>query len=53
MTAIEIVLLVAVGVVIQLALLVITTDTTSPLLREELVKVDDVAPATFDPLRFH
>jgi len=46
-------LLTAVGVVVQLALLVITTDTTSPLLRVELVKVDEFAPATSVPLIFH
>ena len=46
-------LLEAVGVVVQLALLVITTDTTSPLLRVELVKVDEFAPATSVPLIFH
>jgi hypothetical protein len=46
-------LLEAVGVVVQLALLVITTDTTSPLLRVELVKVDAFAPATSVPLIFH
>jgi len=46
-------LLTAVGVVVQLALLVITTDTTSPLLRVELVKVDEFAPATSAPLIFH
>ena len=48
-----IVLLEAVGAVVQLALLVNTTDTTSPLLSEELVKVDEVAPATSVPLIFH
>ena len=49
----EIELLEAVGVVVQLALLVITTDIISPLLREELVKVDELAPATSAPLIFH
>ena len=46
-------LLEAVGVVVQLALLVITTDTASPLLREEVVKIDAFAPATSVPLIFH
>ena len=46
-------LLVTVGVVVQLALLVITTETTSPLLSDELVKVDEVAPATSVPLICH
>ena len=46
-------LLTAVGVVVQLALLVITTDTTSPLLRVELVKVEEFDPATSVPLIFH
>ena len=46
-------LLTAVGVVVQLALLVITTDTTSPLFSEELVKVDAFAPTTSVPLIFH
>ena len=46
-------LLVTVGEVVQLALLVITTETTSPLLSEELVKVDEVAPATSVPLICH
>ena len=46
-------LLKAVGVVAQFALLVITTDTTSPLLRIELVKVDEFAPTTSVPFIFH
>ena len=46
-------LLATVAVVIQFALLVITTEIASPLLREELVKVDEVAPVTSDPLIFH
>jgi len=49
----EIELLEAVGVVVQLALLVITTETASPSLSEEDVKVDEFAPATSVPLIFH
>ena len=48
-----IVLLATVGVVVQLALLVISTETASPLLSEEVVNVDEVAPATSVPLIFH
>ena len=46
-------LLEAVGVVLQLALLVITTETASPLLSEDVVKFDEFAPAISVPFIFH
>jgi hypothetical protein len=44
---------VAVGVVVQPALLVITTVTTSLLFNAVVVKVDPVCPDTFVPLICH
>ena len=46
-------MLVAKGVVVHSALLVNTTVTWSPLFNVVVVKVDEVAPATFDPLICH
>ena len=46
-------LLVAVVGLAQGSLLVITTVTASPLLSDEVVKIDDVCPATFTPFIFH
>ena len=46
-------LLVAVAVLAQGSLLVITTVTVFPLARDEEVKVDAVCPATFTPLIIH
>ena len=46
-------MLVATGVVVQLALLVKTTVTLSPLFKVVVVKVDEVAPATFVPFTCH
>ena len=50
---IVIALLVAVAGFAQGSLLVITTVTASPLASDEVVKVDDVCPATFTPFIFH
>jgi hypothetical protein len=49
----EMELLTAVGDVVQLALLVITTETTSLLLSDELVKVTALAPGTLVPFICH
>ena len=46
-------LLVAVAVLAQGSLLVITTVTVFPLARDEVVKVEAVCPATFTPLIIH
>ena len=48
-----IVLLVAVDGFAQGSLLVITTVTASPLASDEVVKTEEVCPATFTPLIFH
>ena len=48
-----IVLLVAVAGFAQGSLLVITTVTASPLASDEVVKTEEVCPATFTPLIFH
>ena len=50
---IVIVLLVAVVGLAQGSLLVIITDTTLPLARVDVVKVEAVCPATFTPLIVH
>ena len=50
---IVIVLLVAVVGLAQGSLLVIITDTTLPLARVDVVKVEAVCPATFTPLIIH
>ena len=52
-TGIVTALLVAVVGLAQGSLLVITTVTASPLLSDEVVKIDDVCPATFTPFIFH
>jgi hypothetical protein len=52
-TVIFIVLLVAVVGVAQGSVLVITTVTASPLASDEVVKIEEVCPATFTPLIFH
>jgi hypothetical protein len=49
----EMELLTAVGDVVQLAFLVITTETTSLLLSDELVKVTALAPGTLVPFICH
>ena len=46
-------LLVAVVGLAQGSLLVIITDTTFPLARVDVIKVEDVCPATFTPLIIH
>ena len=46
-------LLVAVVGLAQGSLLVITTDTASPLARVDVIKVEAVCPATFTPLIIH
>ena len=46
-------LLVAVAGFAHGSVLVIVTVTISPLLKDVVVKVDDVCPATFTPLIFH
>jgi hypothetical protein len=48
-----IVLLVAVFGFAHRSVLVITTETASPLASVEVVKTEDVCPATFTPLIFH
>jgi hypothetical protein len=48
-----IVLLVAVVGFAQGSLLVIVTVTASPLTSDEVVKTEEVCPATFTPLIFH
>lgn len=48
-----IVLLVTVGVLAQLELLVIDTDTASPLLSEDVIKLDETAPGISTPFTFH
>ena len=50
---IVIVLLVAVVGLAQGSLLVIITDTTLPLARVDVLKVEAVCPATFTPLIIH
>jgi 2-keto-4-pentenoate hydratase len=52
-TVTEMELLEAVGFVVQLALLVITTETTSLLLSNVLVKDAASAPGTLAPFIFH
>ena len=46
-------LLVAVAVLAQGSLLVITTDTLFPLASVDVIKVEAVCPATFTPLIVH
>jgi hypothetical protein len=46
-------LLVAVVGFAHISVLVITTVTTSPFASDEVVKMREVAPATFAPLTFH
>jgi hypothetical protein len=52
-TVIVIELLTAVGDVVQLALLVITTETTSLSLSKEVVKVAELEPGTLIPFICH
>jgi hypothetical protein len=47
------ILLVAVVGFAHRSVLVITTETASPLARDVVVKTEDVCPATFTPLIFH
>jgi hypothetical protein len=53
LTVIVIVLLVAVVGFAQGSVLVMTTVTASPLASDEVVKIEEVCPATFTPLIFH